>query len=294
MADSTQLRKVLETISDFGRAATRVRRAQEEVDLLEVQWIDMASPVEGQPVEADDPEYIEDEVLVQFLRSGDASIIPLSYHRQALLEMRDEVLGEYQTRLEELQRIADDWAVPHKVMVQELTAWLEAARVGAASGTVAQEWAAILKAWRKAADLTTREAAEHLNVSPSAVTRYEGGTRAASLPYIASMVQRIDAVGLVEREEKRRKIFRALAEMVGRSDPTDVLEEVQANVDLSRARSQQAKAHLAQARSQLQAQIDRMSLKDITTVARLVQPPVLKALRTLIAELAPEDMEATS
>lgn len=283
MAGAHHHKKCLEAIADFGRAATRVRRAQEEVDLLEVQWLDMASFVCEDFVEDYDgtSETIND-ALVQFLRTGDQSLIPnqVSYHREDLTEMRQEILAEYNERLRELEAVAGSWEQPHQTMVQELRGWLATAKAADAdSATVAGEWAAVLKAWRKAADLTTREAAERLGVSPSAITRYEGGTRAASLPYIASMIEQIDAVGNAERNEKLRKVVRTFASMVGHDDPTQVLEETEAEAERSNLRNL------------IHDRLGELSAEQLAAVARLVQPAALQALDTLVSALAPDAVE---
>lgn len=138
-------------------------------------------------------------------------------------------------------------------------------RLGEDGAASLDEWPTILREWRTAVDWTTREAAEALEVSPSAIVRYEQGKRSPSLPYVAAMIDRIEVVRPVMEDTDLRQAARVLAQMDGDSTATGILEQ------LERGR--------AELQGDIEEALQTMGERQLRAVAALVgSPAAMEAL----------------
>jgi transcriptional regulator with XRE-family HTH domain len=108
---------------------------------------------------------------------------------------------------------------PHKRFNDELEAWYKQACVG--EGASLAEWPQILKAWRTATGRTTREAADALDISASAIVRYETGKRTAAPPYIDAMIRRMAGASAAPPDTSERRRFRSFARDIDDDEKLD-------------------------------------------------------------------------
>lgn len=181
---------------------------------------------EGVPL--DDSEL--DDLLEQYLTSSqDDLLLPdgtgisfddLPQTRQQLAEL-DAVVQTAAATLEP----------PHAELAARLRAWLDAVRADATPAHAVEQWPTILHHWRKALDLTTREAAAQLDISPAAIVRYEKdpgdpGGRTPKLPNIAAMVERMASVPPLIPHSKLRASVEAVTRLGGHEvTPTELIDQ---------------------------------------------------------------------
>ncbi|MDP8928614.1 MAG: helix-turn-helix domain-containing protein, partial [Actinomycetota bacterium] len=117
---------------------------------------------------------------------------------------------------------------PQAELARRLRDWLEHVRQDETTNTIEKDWPRILRAWRQAIHATSREAAQLLDVSPSAIVRYERGTRSPSRPYVEAMIHRISSSdGVMPVSDERRAATEYVRTFgLGRSYATEFLERL--------------------------------------------------------------------
>jgi transcriptional regulator with XRE-family HTH domain len=207
-------RAVLAAISEYARAHERFMRAEQQayeddVELTE-EWVNACDRAFGYELDVDDwdefevaelsdeeyEERLEDaqeikDALGKYLWSGEASpnlpvrrISDLSILRERFV---DRLQAAERRHAENEKALVE----PHAKLVTVLEKWLESAKTPEGRQRIEQDWPRILKAWRDAVSLTTREAAEVLGVSASAVVRYSRGERTPPFATVGGMVAAI-------------------------------------------------------------------------------------------------------
>lgn len=212
----------------FQTAQSQLRLAREQADLVREE-LRGKSMQKARRLWEDDDEQLhlaESDDTVQavqrYLLGGD----PGDLEPEVLSEFED-LRQKYLPRVEaaeaacrQVERTLEE---PHADLVRELRTWYARARVEDEASL--DEWATILRAWRAASDRTTREAAADLEVSPSAIVRYEKGTRTASHQNIAAMIDRIEAIAPIAPDTRLRELTRQLARnFYEDKDATELLE----------------------------------------------------------------------
>lgn len=230
MAD---IQQVLEAAQAFGRAHRAFRDARAEgerrIDEIQQAWVRGHEDLLLDDHEEDDEfDYLDDDLIEAaktYLLTGEAADGAIPDDVRGVLDESRRALAEELRGAAGLTEPAREYLVsPNAEFCAAVRSWFAAAR---AEGDVAG-WPQVLGAWRTALSMTTREAASVLEVSPSAVVRYEAGKRSPSVPQIGAMVECIVVWDPTSEDAKLRKAVRAFARMFGEEADvsTDILQNV--------------------------------------------------------------------
>lgn len=220
---------VLKAAQRLGRAHREFRHARDESERqfeeIQKNWMQSHAGLLEELCDDDEELYdVFEPAVREYLSTGQADddVFP-----RDVLEQLDASRGQFANMVAAVSEATNpaEQALrdPSADFVAALRSWLEWSRT--AGGNLA-DWPEILKAWRSALGMTTREAAAALDVSPSAVVRYEGATRSPSAPYVAAMIERIEAWDSTSEETLLRTAARRLARMFGSDGDgaTEILE----------------------------------------------------------------------
>ena len=254
----------------FRTTRGRLKLAREEADLVRDEVRAKAMRIAHRLWDDDDEdgfEIAESDDTVQAVQRWLVGGEPGDLQPEVLREF-EHLRPEYLPRIEAAEtaclQIERALAEPHADLVREIRAWYASARAG--QGASLDEWPNVLKAWRSASNRTTREAAADLEVSPSAIVRYEKGTRAASRQIIAAMIDRIEATAPVASDSRIRELTRQLARLGGYSeDDTELLERQDTG-----SRQQ---AELEELQDEISDKIAHLGLEQLEMVASIIRDP---------------------
>lgn len=233
MADTDTVHAAIAELALAHRAYREEReRARTEQRNLRHAWKSRVLQAVPSDLVDDEDKEVDDETLEELVNeflegSQDMLVLPsgegLTFDdapeaRRRLVEL-DEAVRAAGVRLER----------PQAELAARLQKWLEAVRSEAMPADAIDSWPGILRSWRQALDLTTREAAKQLDVSPAAVVRYEKdpgqpGGRTPKLPNVAAMVERMASVLPLVPDSEERSGAEALADMWPELSMTELLD----------------------------------------------------------------------
>jgi transcriptional regulator with XRE-family HTH domain len=266
-------RAVISAAHEVGRLHRDLRHARDQSE-REIQgqlsgWVDKHEDL----LVDDSGEYLDDDLIdaaKAFLLTGDPGEEPLDASLLTALEAgRAAIASDLQAALALEEAAAAAVVGPYDAFVSAVRHWLNEAR---AEGDIG-DWARILDTWRTALSLTTREAAAALEVSPSAIVRYSGGSRTPSVPQVVAMVEAMIRWNPAAEDTKIRAAARSITRMFG-TDPdraTEILESAgRSRTDLE---------------ASIQDNLEALSTTQLSVVAALVSSPtLLNGLATLACD----------
>ena len=221
---------LMEKIEALGVAHRALRHQRDEADReLRALSLQLAHRVadahEDLFIDADDPDFLDEELIEMaadwLLVPDDSDSLPLEI-RHLLEETRQASLADFDRLLADARLAQQGTIGPVRDFAVALRAWLTVAKT---DPNTAAEWADMLAKWRSALNLTVREAASALQVSPSAITRYESGARSPSLPQLTALVEAMSTWDPVDEQSELRRSGRRLADLVG-WDPESLAERI--------------------------------------------------------------------
>lgn len=231
-------------------------------DELETRWVEMW---DDEFADLDDDDYAELEAALRACFRTGVGDVPddLIEEVQAALP---EVLAELREPAERLAAAEAGLDEPKAAVAQHMRNWLDRAR---GDDREVAEWQTVLSSWRRATGRTTRDAADVLGVSSSAVVRWEQGKRRPSIPQIAGIVEALAKGPALPEETEDRIAARRVAKMLGSDDDTGaaIIESFERPIEEMRADLEEA--------------IGTLSPEHLQVLARLVGEP--QALSVLAA-----------
>lgn len=139
--------------------------------------------------DVDDSQWIDDDLIrdaESYLRNPEDGPGQLSDLLSGIIDKaRVARHDELEALFKSAQLAAQDLSAPKSDLDAALREWGDEQRQGA----LVDAWSAVLSPWRKAHNMTTRQAAVALGISASAVTRYESGSRSPSSPQLRALVE---------------------------------------------------------------------------------------------------------
>lgn len=214
---------MIKALAELGRRCREARAARADLDELQDalrrQWM---ADREDYLDEVDDESYNDVEAsLGEYFDTGTAD---LPGSQLAELEGTCEpFLAQLQEPTEALA-VLEGAALPqNESFVQCLRRWFADART---DPEALRTWQDILKTWRRAVGRTTRDAANLLDVSSSAIVRYEQGNRVPSAPQLAAMIDCIAGGPVLPEQTELRVAARRVARIFGGGDEeaVDIIE----------------------------------------------------------------------
>lgn len=281
--------EVVESIRAFGRTHREHRLIRDDVRrqnserlskyTTDLEWICRVDERSGE--ELHEAEYTRRvEAVRQYLTTGVDSegALPAVIHDHsrgatfdvatALAEAYEALTLDRSTGAAALQPTRNSLVGLHRTFVLRLREWFTEARSG--SDTLSG-WPEILREWRRAVDLTTRNAAEVLEVSPSTVVRYEQGERSPASPYVAALIDQIDERGPIYHDDELVTATRAPA-----ARTTSAMEDLLDPIEQSRRQDEEL-------RVQIEDALPHIGQLHLLVLAELTQRPDL--LDSLIESL---------
>jgi transcriptional regulator with XRE-family HTH domain len=281
----------METIQALGAAHRALRHRRDEADRnLRALCSNLAREVAGAHdelfIDGDDPELFDEELIDMaaewLLAPGDSDSLPTEV-LHLVNEVRQASLPEFDRLLADARLAQQNTIGPVEDFADALRTWLSEAK---AEATIAAEWPEVLAKWRSALNLTVREAAAALQVSASAITRYESGARSPSLPQLTALVEAMGTWDPVEEESELRRSGRRLADQVG-WDPESFAQRID---------EADAERHQLQGLLEDIARDQFFSAERLRTLVALAQnPEALDHVRSLAGfDLTPSLQQPTS
>lgn len=217
-------------INALGAAHRAVRHERDEADrhlrTLSSQLARQVAEAHDELfVDADDPDYYDEELIelsADYLVAPDDSDTLPADIQQLLRDMRSAKAADFDRLLSAAQLAEQDVVAPGRDFAEGLRIWLTSAKQ---DPCIAAQWRDVLARWRSALNLTVREAASALQVSPSAITRYESGARSPSLPQLTALVEAMSSWDPTATESALGRSGRRLAEVLG-WDPDSIADRV--------------------------------------------------------------------
>lgn len=264
-------------VTTLGQELRRVHRdlrharnqSEQEVEGLLRSWVDENEDLLGHGA------YLDDDLIdaaKAFLLTGDGDEETLGPNLlTAVRAGRVAIADDLRGALARSAPAARAVIAPHAAFVSAVKQWLGEAR---AEGDIS-DWATILDTWRSALSLTTREAAVALEVSPSAIVRYSGGSRTPSVPQVVAMVEAMSSWDPATEDTKMRVHARGMAMMFERDpdEATNILEDIGSE----RTRLE----------GTVEDGLDALSIRQLGVIAALVASP---SLLDWLAALASDDL----
>jgi transcriptional regulator with XRE-family HTH domain len=219
-----------EQIDALGAAHRTVRHERDEADrnlraLASQLARQVAEAHDELFVDADDPDYYDEELIElsadYLVAPDDSGTLPADI-RQLLRDMRSAKAADFDQLLSAARLAEQNAIVPARDFADGLRIWMAGAKN---DPSIAAQWNDVLARWRTALNLTVREAASALQVSPSAITRYESGARTPSLPQLTALVEAMGSWDPIATESALGRSGRRLAEVVG-WDPDSIADRI--------------------------------------------------------------------
>lgn len=217
---------MMKALAELGRRCREARAARadldERQDALRRQWM---GDREDYLNEFDDESY--DDVRTSLDEYFDTGTADLPRSQLARLKgTREPFLAQLQEPTEALAVLEGAVVPPHESFVQCLRRWFVHART---DPEALKTWQDILKTWRRAVGRTTRDAANLLDVSSSAIVRYEQGNRTPSAPQVAAMIDCIAAGPVLPEQTELRIAAGRIARVFegGDEEAVDMIENVE-------------------------------------------------------------------
>lgn len=254
-----QTQRVLAAIEPFGQAHAHFRAVQAEVwhhrQQLEYRWRDRFADLLDDT--DDDTAAAAEDELTRFLTTGERDQLELlAAAATTLAAARPAYAEQLDAEDRRLQQARHAVADHHQAFATALRRWHE--QLHADGGPPLSEWAPILKAWRAAADLTAREAAQLLGLSPSAVWRYEERQRRPSPATVDAMVAAITTSTTLELHDTEPRAAASYLAAAGFADTGGRLLE---------------RGEPTELRDQLAERLDQLGARELRAVAALVAEP---------------------
>lgn len=254
---------VFEKIQALGRAHREFRHAQSEaeryIDEIQEAWVR-----DHEHLLEDDDGDLDDELITEaktyFLVGKDQYGTLSAELRMAADAGRASRDKKLSVAREPSNSLAEATRGPAADFSQALRRWLREAR----AEKDFDEFPRILREWRQALSMVTREAATALDVSSSAIVRYESGKRTPSAPQVRALVERIVDWDPV-KDTPAGVALRRLARMFD-EDPDDLIERTDRDTreNLTRQVAIQDAIQLA---------LEDLTAAQLGTVASLVNEP---------------------
>lgn len=257
---------VLGAIAEFGRAYDRYRRSHEAARLQYEEaiasWLGECSDLILDLVRAGEDEAEVRDALTSFLITGDEGDLPEreELDLDLLHDARPAHLNMVRERLSKMRASERELRGHQRKMWAYLTRWRMEA--GEEAG---EEFPDVLNEWTVAVGKTSRQAAESLGVSASAIVRYLNDQRTPSRPHLAAMVERMSALdAVVIPDSPLRQLAHPSGAEAGvaalledmESDESELREQIEVAADRLGGRHLRALAALAQDIDALDALLD--------------------------------------
>lgn len=277
LARTMDLDKTLDAVDEAHRSL-RLARVQltDQLDAARRRWMSNNADVFDE-VDDDDYPFVE-EAMASFFDDGvEDELLPPQHLEQLRASRAHDVQLAYQQCRVTIDTAAKQVTTAYKAFTAALAEWLHRIR---AKELEADAWPTIASRWRKALNLTARQAAEALGVSASAIVRYEQGARRPSLAQLAASVEQMVTFDPTAEDARYNKLAKGLAIVWPDRDAFELIDEFESPTH-----------ELVGRIEELLPSCDNQQLKLISLVAE--DKSIARVFSQLAAELTAEPLLTT-